>query len=135
MPFLRLAPARRWWPENNLPITVGLLWLVMVAVLVWMKPAAGPKTLCLFRNLTGVPCPTCGSTRAALAAAGGRPLEALGHNPFVVVAAGLGAAWLLLRTAFGRAVILDLEARSRRAAWAAVVVLFAVNWGYVIVRA
>ncbi|MFQ5669206.1 MAG: DUF2752 domain-containing protein [Acidobacteriota bacterium] len=62
----------------------------------WMALAPG----CVLKAVTGVPCPTCGGTRAALALAGGHPLAALGWNP--LVGAGLMAlalyvpyAWLV----------------------------------------
>ncbi|MCG6963419.1 MAG: DUF2752 domain-containing protein [Acidobacteria bacterium] len=58
------------------------LWLVLAAFL--------PK--CAFRSLTGIPCPTCGSTHAALAALHGHPLQALTANPLVALA---GAAFVL----------------------------------------
>jgi len=50
--------------------------------------ALGPAR-CVFKAVTGVPCLTCGSTRAVEAMVAGRWLEALWLNPIVtVVAAG-----------------------------------------------
>jgi hypothetical protein len=43
---------------------------------------------CPLHALTGVPCPTCGSTRAALSLFGGEPLAALAWNPLIALAAG-----------------------------------------------
>jgi hypothetical protein len=45
-----------------------------------------PATLCLLRAATGVPCPFCGTTTAAVRAAGGDVLGALAANPVTVVA-------------------------------------------------
>jgi hypothetical protein len=36
---------------------------------------------CIFRAWTGAPCPTCGTTRAAIAFLGGNLTEALATNP------------------------------------------------------
>jgi len=52
-----------------------------------------PVTLCVFKGLTGLPCPTCGSTRAlgrlfALDVRG-----ALAMNPFTTLVAVVVAAW------------------------------------------
>lgn len=50
-----------------------------------------PQTLCLLRAATGVPCPLCGTTTAAVAVGQGRPLAALSASPLAV----LGTAALL----------------------------------------
>jgi hypothetical protein len=44
---------------------------------------------CPFRTLTGIPCPTCGGTRASLALLDGRLIDALRLNPLVT------AGWLV----------------------------------------
>ncbi len=111
-----------------------VLWTVFVAVFVLVKPAGSDATLCMFRNATGVPCPACGSTRAALAVADGRPLDALAHTPLVTVAAVLGAAWLVMRVGFARQVKIDLPPRAALPVWTALAALLAANWIYVISR-
>lgn len=63
-------------------------------------PNLGP--LCPLRRLTGVPCPLCGGTTAALAVARGDVAAALAASPlavlvFVVIAAAW-LWWLLFRT-------------------------------------
>ena len=53
-------------------------------------PALGvhrPSTLCLLRATTGVPCPLCGTTTAAVRLGGGDVPGALAANPVTVVAA------------------------------------------------
>jgi hypothetical protein len=42
---------------------------------------------CVLREVTGLPCPTCGATRGALALLEGRVADALTLNPLVTVAA------------------------------------------------
>ncbi len=46
---------------------------------------------CVFHGLTGWPCPTCGTTRAALALLDGHPVQALAYNPLMTV---LGCAFM-----------------------------------------
>jgi type IV secretory pathway TrbD component len=41
--------------------------------------------ICPLRRLTGIPCPTCGATRAALALVRGELAAALGFHPLVTV--------------------------------------------------
>lgn len=43
-------------------------------------------SLCLFRRLTGLPCPCCGMTRACFAVLKGNLVEAVRSNPLVVSA-------------------------------------------------
>jgi hypothetical protein len=40
------------------------------------------ETVCLFKNVSGTPCPSCGSTRSVLAILKGNYLTALQLNPF-----------------------------------------------------
>ena len=53
-------------------------------------------SLCLFKSITGLPCPSCGTTRAGLALLNGDPLEAIMINPMgVLTALILGASAFL----------------------------------------
>jgi hypothetical protein len=59
---------------------------------------------CVFRSLTGVPCPTCGTTRAATAFLDGNLIAAFTANPLAatagllfVVGAPLAALWAIAR--------------------------------------
>lgn len=107
-------------------------WAALVGVFILLKPAGSDATLCVFRNVTGAPCPACGSSRAALAAVRGRPLDAFMLNPFITVAGVALAAWLIARVGFRRRIEIDLGPRQTILAWIAVAVLFGANWAYVI---
>lgn len=75
-----------------------LLWSVVGALaagaawaMLRVRDPVFPVT-CVFKAVTGMPCPTCGGTRAVEALAAGRFLEALWLNPMVTaVAAGWAA--------------------------------------------
>jgi hypothetical protein len=125
-----LRPARR----EDLPLAA--LWalgaacaLACAPMLPWLARWAGP---CPLHALTGVPCLTCGSTRAALALARGDVAAAVASNPLVTVAivAGLlgGAvapAWAMLGWPVPR---IPATAASRLALAAAL----AANWIYLV---
>lgn len=69
---------------------LALLWGGAAASLVALAPLA-PRLAaglpgCPFKTLTGVPCPLCGTTRAALALARLEPLAALAAFPLPTVA-------------------------------------------------
>ena len=55
----------------------GVVWLVIDAA------TDGTWTPCLFKLLTGIPCPACGSTRAVLALLRGE--DALAYNPLGII--------------------------------------------------
>ncbi len=84
------------------PVGVAVVWLALVGAFEWLRPAGSDLTLCLFRNATGLPCPTCGTTRAVLAAADGRLADAASFNPFMATAALVGGAWGLTHLASRR---------------------------------
>jgi hypothetical protein len=87
---------------------LALLWLVAAASAVALKPlwlALAPHLRpCIFHSMTGIPCPTCGTTRAATAFLDGNLLAALAANPLAavggllfVVGAPLAALWAVAR--------------------------------------
>lgn len=95
-----------------------------------------PPVVCPFRAATGVPCPTCGSTRAVAALLAGQPGAALAWNPLLVGAAGawvvfaLYAAWVILT---GRPRLrVRLTARDLVRARIAAAGLTLAGWAYVI---
>jgi hypothetical protein len=117
---------------------IGLLWGAVALALLLLSPLATPFGAglppCFFRSLTGVPCPTCGGTRAALALAQGDVGAALRANPLVTVALALlvGGGLVIGALALaGRGV----RRPGRVPGWvrAALVVVLAANWFWLIV--
>src|SRR5262245_61593799 len=49
-------------------------------------------TLCLFKNITTVPCPSCGLTRAMVYLVDGNTADAVMTNPLVILVLGLAMA-------------------------------------------
>lgn len=111
---------------------IGLL----AAAAVWLlRLDRIPLTLCVFKGLTGLPCPTCGSTRVlgrlfALDFAG-----AFAMNPFTTLVTVLVAAWAVADLALlprRRALDLDVPKRFGFALRVGALVLFLANWVYLI---
>ncbi len=95
-----------------------------------------PRMPCPFRALTHLPCMTCGSTRAGLALGRFEFVEALRMNPLMtVVLVGVGVYVFHAALVFaGLSRSWSLPPSSPRTRWAgrAVLLLIAVNWGYLV---
>jgi len=90
---------------------------------------------CPLRTLAGVPCASCGSTRALVALAQGRPLEALAFNPlafFGVV--GLPLAALLWALAGDRPALAKLQYSWPWWLRGLVLAILAANWLWVLLH-
>jgi hypothetical protein len=92
---------------------------------------------CVFRSLTGIPCPTCGTTRAATAFLDGNLMAALSANPLAAVGgllfvagAPLAALWAIARWP-APVLPTPLPMWSRAGA----VALIVANWLYVVTMA
>jgi hypothetical protein len=114
-------------------VAVVGVWLALVAGAVVLGRLAGRTVeLCLFRRLTGLPCPTCGTTRGVLALLSGRPMQAWLHNPLVFTLLAAAAALLAFRVLTGRSLRLGLNRKQRAVAWGLLAAAIAANWLYLI---
>jgi hypothetical protein len=94
-----------------------------------------PILICMFRATTGVPCMTCGATRALGELVAGDWRGALVMNPLATLGAialvpwGLGDLALMPR---GRALALEAAPAAARALRLLVVLALGANWVYLI---
>lgn len=120
------------WPSGWFMGGVSI-WLVLVLTVHLLNTYTGQEMLlCTLRRVTGVPCPTCGSTRAVAAIFSGDLAAAFFYNPLVVVMLALGAGLLVLRLVWRRSIKLDLSRNERIFAWLVFFVLLGINWWHVI---
>jgi hypothetical protein len=90
---------------------------------------------CPFKAATGLPCATCGATRAAVFLAHGEPVRALLASPLAALAAALAWGFALLalvRLALGRPWPRVAPGAARAAAMAGGLALLA-NWTYLVI--
>ena len=80
------------WPARRPPLAavpVRLLAIAVVAVAVGAVHLPNrPRTLCLLRSVTGVPCPFCGGTTAVVELGHGDLRAAIAASPLAVLLAG-----------------------------------------------
>lgn len=95
---MRLVPER-----DPLPRLLAFPYLVIAAgfglVLLIAEDRVTLLFYCPWQRLTGLPCPTCGGTRAALALMRGAPADAWHASPLVTAAALALAIWGVTATA------------------------------------
>ncbi|RYZ46616.1 MAG: DUF2752 domain-containing protein, partial [Sphingobacteriales bacterium] len=97
-------------PQSEVRLLLGWLWLY------WSFGAAVSPggSLCLFRNLTGLPCPSCGTTRSAASIFKGEFLVAASQNPLgFIVSSGLLVlpVWITADLISGRATLFQTATR------------------------
>ncbi len=112
---------------------VGLACLALGGL--WARQVGLVPLGCVFKAVTGIPCLTCGASRAALALAHGHPLAAFRLHPLVVVgtaAAAVYVPWALVSSVRPRRLRVHWSAREWRGlrilAWA----VLAATWIWLI---
>ena len=114
------------------------MWAVAIVVvwlgLVWVTHRWAPDTtLCHFKRVAGVACPTCGLTRGVTTMLDGDVAGGLRYNPFVLGVGLVFLAVMAVRLLLARTPRLELSVTEKRIAWGALAALFFANWAYVIV--
>ncbi len=125
---LKRWPDWPWWA-----VALPALWLALGGVVLLLASHAGVTVrLCLFKRLTGWPCPSCGFTRGTLAFLHGHPIQAWLYNPLLFSFLGTASAVVILRMLTGKSPRLLLNRAERVAVWVILSALFAANWLYVV---
>lgn len=122
------TPSRQW---PFVPIVAASAWIALV-IFATVAGSTGPAgTTCIFKRVTGEPCPTCAGTRATLALASGHPIHAFVLNPLVTIAILAGVVWLGLSIANRRP--LGAPSLHQRRVWLILVAAVATNWAYLLI--
>lgn len=74
---------------------LGIILLTIHLVSGWNNGFTTGPTVCVFKLLTGHPCPACGTTRAIAAISEGRFLDSITLNPLGVLILLLAVLWSL----------------------------------------
>jgi hypothetical protein len=100
-------------------------------------------TLCMFKNITSIPCPACGTTRAVLLLINGNIKEALWLNPLsILISMGLILlpAWILLDVLTQRFTLeehfryVEQKIKTQKIIYIPLITLLLMNWCWNIVK-
>lgn len=84
--------------DHAVPGVVFLVWVAVVVLAFFLSQRTGATLpLCTLRRATGIPCPTCGGTRATMTLLAGHPVRAFAFNPLVTVFVVVSPFWWLSR--------------------------------------
>ena len=134
---MRLVPEKSPLPRL-LVFPFGLLALFGLAASRFATDQVLLLAHCPLRDLTHLPCPTCGGTHAAVALTHGRLAEAFMSSPLVAGGLVLFSFWLTaglvttLVPAWRRE--LELRTREKRTARVLAVLIILCGWAWVIYR-
>jgi hypothetical protein len=134
---MRLVQRQREHGKVLYGLIYGVIALCALAAARYL-PILDLLPLCVFRGVTGLSCPTCGSTRALLYLAGGDLAAALSLNPLIVLIVLTVIAWmvadivqLLLPSRVPSIVLTRTEGTAIRVL---AVLLFLGNWAFLLFR-
>lgn len=117
---------------------MALLWGFVGAASLALRPfwlALAPLLpACAFHRLTGIPCPTCGTTRAAVAFLHGDLRGAFAANPLAAAAGTIFVAGTVLAPvwAAARGPMVEIAHPLPRWLRVSVVLVLAAGWAYLI---
>jgi len=132
---MRLSLRERQAGEIEFGILYGTIAVLALAA-ARALPVLDILPSCVFRSLTGVSCPTCGSTRSLVHLAQGDVGQALAMNPLFALAFVGALLFLLYNGAAlftGSRLALFLTSRESSFLRAGAAVLFLANWLYLII--
>jgi hypothetical protein len=132
MASLRIESAPLRWPVA--PTVAGGLGLAG-ALVALLHLDHLPFSFCFFKTVTGMPCMTCGTTRALGHLVRLHPWSALRVNPLATMVMGGLLVYALLDLvllASGQSLSVQLTSRQARWLWGLFGVALLVNWGYLI---
>jgi hypothetical protein len=125
---MKRLPRIRLWA-----VAVALGWCLLFSLGVFLHYQSGSTlALCTLKNITGIPCPTCGSLRALDSILRGDPVSAFLFNPLMFCAGIFILIVLMLRLVFGLTPKINASTKEKIIAVTAISIVFLANWLYLI---
>lgn len=126
-----------WVPRDGADWPVGYTYLAVFAVTaIWIHLFLSQvHVACWFKSVFGFPCPSCGMTRQLNLLFAGQPLDAFFCNPGAFAALSAMLLYFCLEVVgfhLGKKPVLRIRQEHRRRIATGVLILFFLNWGYLI---
>lgn len=132
---MRIQMSKREPGQIEFGIIYGSIAALCVLAVKYL-PIAHVAPSCVFKGISGIPCPTCGATRALMNMTEGNFMDAVTMNPLaavLVAAALLSCLYSVVSLLFGlRRVAFSLSEREKDRMRIAAVMIVLANWGYVL---
>ncbi len=109
------------------------VWLILVLITVFLENIYKVEfQLCVFYRLTGLPCPTCGSTRGVLRAFNGEFVKAWLTNPFIFTMFMFIFFRLAGQLFFAKKITIIYSRLEQTIAYSLLLGFFILNWIYLL---
>lgn len=120
---------------NDPGCAILLIGIFATLVVHFLRPVLSLIPPCIFHELTGLPCLTCGSTRAFTALVDGEVFAALRLQPLFVIGSAIALAIGLRGLAAlitGRKLALNVSRQDRLLFRRVLIAAILVNWAYLV---
>ncbi len=124
----------------NIPIIVLITLLIVIilsAIIIYIAGIKNEISFCVFKNITGIPCPSCGLTRSVISLLHGNIIQAVLYNPFFFIGFLLlilfTIAGILIRFIFKIKIKIDLNRIEKISIVLILIILLLANWIYLII--
>lgn len=125
---------RKFYTFYAIVCLAGYSWLFFS----WAGAFGGTRTVCWLKNISGYPCPSCGSTRSLVQLMHGELYEALLYNPLGIVIALIMLVlpiWLMMDLFRQKATFYHFYPRAesllkKPAIYLSLIILVLLNWAW-----
>ena len=122
--------------EINIPLIYFLvIGFAAIGGFVIVKLGMLPPMKCHFKEFTGYPCPTCGTTRLMLALYNFHFIEAFKYNPFMFIFGVILGLWSMtgfLPLLIKKKLVISISQKEKKVLIIVLAILFFANWVYLI---
>ncbi len=123
-------------PTDNKLKKITIIFVILAGYffLIFYPHFINNYSFCLFKDITGIPCPACGSTRATILLFKGKVLQSILLNPLALVTNFLilvSLLWLIYELLTGRNKLLEFMKKDWSVKYKILIaIIIIVNWAW-----